>query len=433
MIRLALFTLIAPLLLAAAGSKPTVVLLGATAKSNTVRLISAQLPMGPLAFPPQGKAYRDNAASHRLWRWIAVQAPDLVLVAGEDPGHLVEALTQAGIPARRVSKTNPLESLTPIENPRPRPEDRSPAEVIKALEPRYGHEFKEAVYIPAMALIARMRLGSLDDVRWIARPFVDGQDSLAKPTASHLAGHLLFAELAENSGDQYWLHLARKAADLAITTPMHNEMSDSVFMACPILAKVGKLTGETKYFDAAVAHFQLMAKLCRRPDGLWRHSPLNEAAWGRGNAFPALGMALTLADLPKSHPRHAELLKTFRETMTALSKQQDAQTGMWHQVVDHPESYAEFSATAMIGRAMLIGIRNGWLDAKDYAPRVDAAWRAVSARVSDDGRVMDVCESTGKQKTLQEYLDREAIWGHDPRGGGMALIFAVERMQSSPR
>ena len=29
---------------------------------------------------------------------------------------------------------------------------------------------------------------------------------------------------------------------------MHNEMSDSVFMGCPILAEVGALTGETKYF-----------------------------------------------------------------------------------------------------------------------------------------------------------------------------------------
>src|SRR6267142_6563371 len=34
-----------------------------------------------LVFPPTGVAYRDNPESHALWRWIAIQAPDLILVA----------------------------------------------------------------------------------------------------------------------------------------------------------------------------------------------------------------------------------------------------------------------------------------------------------------------------------------------------------------
>ena len=35
---------------------------------------------------------------------------------------------------------------------------------------------------------------------------------------------------------------------------------------------------------------------------------------------------------------------------------------MWHEVIDQPGSYAETSATAMIGIAMERGIRRGWLD-----------------------------------------------------------------------
>src|SRR6476469_4517462 len=31
-----------------------------------------------LAFPPTVVAYRDNAESHALWRWIALQGPDIV-------------------------------------------------------------------------------------------------------------------------------------------------------------------------------------------------------------------------------------------------------------------------------------------------------------------------------------------------------------------
>jgi len=80
----------------------------------------------------------------------------------------------------------------------------------------------------------------------------------------------------------------------------------------------------------------------------------------------------------------------------------------------------------MIGVAMLRGVRNGWLDAGTYQPRIDRAWKAVLTRIASNGDLLDVCESTNKQATLSDYLHREAIFGRDIRGGGMALIFATE-------
>jgi rhamnogalacturonyl hydrolase YesR len=207
--------------------------------------------------------------------------------------------------------------------------------------------------------------------------------------------------------------------------PLHEEMSDSVFMGCPILAKAGVLTGERKYFDMAARHFQFMEKLDLRPDGIYRHSPLTDAAWGRGNAFPALGLALTLSDFPNSHPDFPELLLAYQRHLAALSKFQGPD-GMWREVVDEPASYPEFSATAMIATAMLIGIRHGWLDAHSYQARVDRAWEAIVRRIGPQGRLMDVCESTGKQKSEADYLRRAALSGQDPRGGAMALLFATQ-------
>ena len=158
--------------------------------------------------------------------------------------------------------------------------------------------------------------------------------------------------------------------------PFHNEMSDAVFMAGPILAATGKLTGERKYFDAAATHFASMRKLCLRTDGIYRHSPLCEAAWGRGNGFPALGLALALSDWPDDHPAKKELIAEFQKHLAALKPHQDAKTGCWHQVIDHPESYDEYSCTCMIGFAMQRGIRRGWLAKDEYQPCVDRAWRA---------------------------------------------------------
>jgi rhamnogalacturonyl hydrolase YesR len=248
-----------------------------------------------------------------------------------------------------------------------------------------------------------------------------------------LAGHLVFAELAERTRNARYTELVRRAADLGFTAsgemkesmPFHDEMSDSVFMGTPILVRAGKLTGDKKYFDMAVRHFHFMQKLDLRPDGIYRHSPLDEAAWGRGNAFPALGLALTLADFPKDHPAYAELVHAFQAHMAALAKFQD-EDGLWRQVVDQPGSFPEFTCTAMIATALSMGIRNGWIDRATYQPRVDAAWKAILARTAPDGKLMDVCESTGKQKSLKDYLNRTAILGTDPRGGSMALLIATE-------
>jgi rhamnogalacturonyl hydrolase YesR len=397
----------------------------------------------PLAFPPQDTAYRQNPESHALWRWIGVHAPDLVLIAGEDSG-LAAALSAGevagvgAIPARRVTSGGALLDEIPAAIPpsparleRSRRQARTPAQVAAELAAVYGHAFDQVTYLPGMALIGRLRLGALSEVESLAARYLETPPPIRSSLT--IAGHLVFAELAERTGRADYLALTRSAADLAFdergapleAMPMHGEMSDAFFMAGPVLARTGRLTGDARYFDMVGRHVRFMNGLTLRPDGLYRHSPLTEAAWSRANAFPALGMALLLSDVPESHVAFPDLRDSFRRHMAALLPFQDAD-GMWHVVVDHPGSYAELSATAMIGTAMLRGVRRGWLDADTYQPRVDAAWRGVLARTGSDGSLVDVCESTNKQESLEAYLNRAAILGRDERGGGMMLIFATE-------
>jgi rhamnogalacturonyl hydrolase YesR len=169
-----------------------------------------------------------------------------------------------------------------------------------------------------------------------------------------------------------------------------------------------------------------MQQIVLRPDGLYRHQASAEAAWGRGNAFAALGLALTLSEFPADHPAYSRLLASFQRQMTMLARFQD-ENGMWRNVIDRPGAYPEYSATAMIAAAMARGIRSGWLDRALYQPLVDNAWRAIRLRTSADGRLIDVCESTGTRgMTDEDYLRRAAILGRDDRGGGMAMFLATE-------
>jgi len=401
----------------------------------------------PLQFPPSGVAYREHVESHVLWRWLGTHASDLVLVAGPDSGF-VDALSQnivvdvGKIPTRRVDMSAPiLQSLKePVTISDAHQEvdrrlARTPRALAEDLARTYGHEFAAPTYIAAMALVSRLRLGERDDIARLLTPYLEGaRDSFARPSQSSLAAHFLFFEYGRRTGDDRAKALVLRAAGSAFTEngelrefmPLHGGWSDSLFMDVPILAMAGALTGERRYFDMAARHVAFMQQIVLRPDGLYRHQAGTDAAWGRGNAFPALGLALTLSEFPKEHPEYPRLLASYRAHIATLARFQD-ENGMWRNVIDRPGAYPEYSATAMIATAMLRGIRSGWIDRKRYEPLVQRAWNAILARTGAEGRLVDVCESTGTRGlTDEDYLRRAALLGRDDRGGGMAMFFATE-------
>jgi unsaturated rhamnogalacturonyl hydrolase len=441
-------------------------------------------------FPPAGSAYNDkqNSERHYLWRWIGMLAPDLVVVVGENDFHAIEipksfkshfgisanwsireakagsladALTSGkpsevgSVPAvgfltsgrvpilpRFVQSGISVPSAARQELQRRR--NRSPVEVATELAQVYGHNLNSVEYIPALALVGRIRLSELtgdnshlEDVLKIVDPYVSGGKSSlgSRPSGSTLSGHLVFGELAKKTDDNRFIKLAQVAADLGFdengtpreSMPFHNEMSDAVFMGTPILVQAGRLTGETKYFEMADRHLKFMLKLNLRNDGLHQHSPLDpeHTAWGRGNGFPALGLALSLSDMPVDSPHQPSMAAAYREHLLTMIDHQD-EMGMWHQIVDHPESYREFTSTCMTTFAIVRGLRNNWLDRQTFEPFVQRAWESIKCRIGPNGNLVDVCTGTGKQKNRRAYHDRTAILGKDDRGGAMALMISTE-------
>lgn len=433
-------------------------------------------------YPPQGDAYLSptNPESQYIWRWIGMHAPDLVieLVDGETmqfvdtatrpadslavalPKHPAcnVGFIQARVLSVEAQKPISLELIQQAAADLPKQpaadsarrvmrlrDERTPIEVGNQLAKVYGHDLPTVAYIPAVACLGRLRLAKLTadssvvpDLLKITANYHSGTKPTLtdKSSGSDIAGHILWGELYDATQDKRYIELARAAADRAFdpagkpleAMPTHLEMSDSVFMGCPILAQVGRLTSDAKYFDMCLTHMRFMLKLNVRSDGLHRHSPLDETAWGRGNGFPALGLALALEDLPENYAGRTEMLTAFQAHLRALQPHQDA-SGAWHQVVDHPESYRELTSTCMITYAMIRGVRRGWLDRPTFEPAIRKGWTAIKARVADDGSLVDVCTGTGKMKSLREYLDRTAILGKDPRGGAMSLLVSTEMAQ----
>ncbi len=467
------------------------------------------------AYPPDGAAYQEEPhdRAHYLWRWIGMHGADLVievqvekgigtavglpedalptaraLAAALDspgerpgPGSLAAALNReapagvAPVPALRLTLNADtpaerwlegllaaIESL-PIEAGAASPARtelegrlaRSPMELAGQLATVYGNRLESTSYIPATAVIGRIRYARLAgdealerETVALADPYRNGdRPNLGQgANGSHLAGHLLFAKLARigSHDDGRDLELVRVAAAYGFdeqgeplpSMPFHNEMSDSVYMGCAILAAAGELTAEARYFEQALRHLEFIQGHCLRDDGLYRHSPLDESAWGRGNGFASLGLALSLASMPADAPGRNEFLASYRQLMGALRDHQHAD-GAWHQVIDRPESYRELSATCMITFALVKGLRHGWIEGEAWEQVAERGWRAILLRTAADGRLVDVCTGTGKQRSLRDYYDRAAILGRDERGGAMALLVATEvenwrRLQNQP-
>ena len=424
-------------------------------------------PAQQLEFPP-AKGFFDHPEqpeSRYLWRWVAYQAPDLVLqIRGGDvlsrstppAGSLASAMaggTEIGtVPAvhgsaRETDGPALLQHALNDATGTPMSEihstlrartSRDPLAIARVLAGKYP-QTPLVSYIPSVAWANMLRLADItkDDalrqkVSIDTRPWLSGERPLfgERISLTAVAGTLIYADLARR-GEEAAQRLAAHGADEALKVAptgyaQHGAgWTDDMFMLASILARSGSLPGRARDLDHLAAMLISYAGRLQREDGVFVHFTEGRVAWGRGNGFAALGLTEALTSLPAAHPSRANVLEIYRRHMNGMRAMQ-APDGMWRQVVDEPGAYREESVTAMTLAAIARGIRLGWIDAKTYRPVVESAWRALAAHITEDGAVVDICTSTGSQATLRQYLDRAAISGFDDRGGAMGLLAAIE-------
>ena len=189
---------------------------------------------------------------------------------------------------------------------------------------------------------------------------------------------------------------------LARQRPLANTLwLDDLYMSVPALAQMGALTGDRKYFDDAVKQIlQFSTRMFVAEKGLYRHGWVQDMEphpafhWARANGWAVVAMTELLELLPEDHPGRAAVLTQFRAHVRGLAQYQDS-GGLWHQLLDRPDSYLETSASAMYVYAIAHGINRGWLDGFAYGPMVSLAWNAVVQKVNAAGQVEGTCVGTG--------------------------------------
>jgi unsaturated rhamnogalacturonyl hydrolase len=219
---------------------------------------------------------------------------------------------------------------------------------------------------------------------------------------------------------------------LARNRPLANALwLDDVFMGVPALAQMGKLTGEGKYFDDAVKQVrQFAGHMLLKDKGLYLHGWIQDMTdhpvfhWARANGWALMATAELLDVLPENYPGRAEILEIFRTHARGLVACQSGQ-GLWHQLLDRPDSYLETSASAIFVYNLARGINRGWLDPLTYGPAVSLGWNAVAQKVNAKGQVEGTCVGTGMgfDPAFYYYRPTNVLAAH---GYGPVLLAGAE-------
>lgn len=211
--------------------------------------------------------------------------------------------------------------------------------------------------------------------------------------------------------------------------------ADDLFMGLPFLIRLSEYKKDPSIMDDAVQQIINYASYLQDTDGVWFHAYFVDkkqrscCKWGRANGWVAVAIAEVLSQLSPTHPKYSTIMDIYLKHINGVIKHQSP-SGLWYQVIDHPELTwgEETSCSAQFTYSIARGINRGWLD-KSYLPVIVKSFKALSdtSRISLEGDILKVCESTSIGNDLEYYNTRrvEGI-STDHHGDGLMLLAITE-------
>ena len=192
---------------------------------------------------------------------------------------------------------------------------------------------------------------------------------------------------------EFVLHKAPRAADGTCYHVLNApEMwSDSYYTTPPFLAATG-------HYDDAVLQVDGLRKRLWSPETkllshIWddgRRQFKHQAFWGVGNGWAAAGITRVIAALPADRRAERERLAAFLKELLDGCLAHQRPDGLFHDVVDQPQSFVETNLGQMLAFSIYTGVSGGWLPAS-YVPAADRMRAAARAKVDQYGFVQGVC------------------------------------------
>lgn len=226
---------------------------------------------------------------------------------------------------------------------------------------------------------------------------------------------------------------------------------DGVYMGMPFLTMYAKEFDAPKWYDVATHEIKLVYEKTRDPEtGLLYHAwdeskeqkwadpetGLSPHFWSRAMGWYVMAIVDVLDYLPEDHPDRDDLVGILKNTLDALLKVRDEESGVWYQVLDQggrEGNYLEGSGTAMYIYAMAKGVNKGYLNEKYLEVANEAFNDMVNTFIIEDGLIsmVNICGSCGLGGTpyrdgSYEYYTTEKIVKNDCKGVAPFIMAAIE-------
>ncbi|WP_157949990.1 glycoside hydrolase family 88/105 protein [Vallitalea okinawensis] len=217
-------------------------------------------------------------------------------------------------------------------------------------------------------------------------------------------------------------------------TPSFNDQQlwdDTLFMTVLFLAKAGVLLNREDYVQEAARQFLIHTKyLADRKTGLWYHvwtfnghHAYTEALWARGNAWITSGIPEFLKITQINGAVRLFLQETLNAQTKTLEQLQDKETGLWHTLLDHEDSYLETTGTAGITYGTLMAMRLNLLD-DSYREMAIAGLQGIYDNINmETGKLELASDGTALGAvSLNFYKDKELHTRAYAQGLGMMVL-----------
>ena len=245
--------------------------------------------------------------------------------------------------------------------------------------------------------------------------------------------------------DPAMLRNIKASIDMVVNTPQVNDWwwVDAIQMAMPIYAKLGKMSGEQKYYDKMWDLYSYTrnthgeAGMYNAKEGLWWRDhdfdpPYKEpngknCYWSRGNGWVYAALVRVLNEIPATEVHRQNYINDFL-TMSKALKQCQRKDGFWN-VSLHDESNfggKETSGTALFVYGMAWGVRNGLLDRKEYLPILLKAWNAMTKEAVHPNGFLGYVQGTGKEPKDSQPVTYTSVPDFEDYGVGCFLLAGTE-------
>ncbi len=185
--------------------------------------------------------------------------------------------------------------------------------------------------------------------------------------------------------------------------------ADTVFMALVFLSRTAKLTANIPLAEEVVrqllAHLQLLQDerigvLYHGYHCVGKHH-MSGALWTRGNSWVVIGTPIILETIRDLVEVPKEINARYTRLVEGILKYQ-ANNGLWHTVMDSPDTYQETSGSAGNAGGIMKAVRLRMLEPGAMASALRAL-EGVITRINAEGAVEGVSGGTPIMPTIEAY------------------------------